>query len=156
VAQKLNHQQARWLLYLSCFDFTLHHKPGQSMGKLDVLSRLADHGSGQKDNNNLTLLAPELFWIQALAATRLEGDEQNTLQEVQCSQRTEVSYHQAGPQYAHRWTCRPLQDPTAYILQLLVALDVPLHQHLCDLCSHNINNLLASSTLWRHLRHHGT
>jgi hypothetical protein len=44
VAQKLNHQQARWLLYLSCFDFTLHHKPGQSMGKPDALSRWADHG----------------------------------------------------------------------------------------------------------------
>jgi hypothetical protein len=26
VAQELNHQQARWSLYLSCFDFTLHHK----------------------------------------------------------------------------------------------------------------------------------
>jgi hypothetical protein len=28
VAQKLNHRQARWSLYLSHFDFTLHHKPG--------------------------------------------------------------------------------------------------------------------------------
>jgi hypothetical protein len=28
VAQKLNHQQARWSLYLSRFDFMLHHKPG--------------------------------------------------------------------------------------------------------------------------------
>jgi hypothetical protein len=28
VAQKLNCQQARWSLYLSCFDFTLYHKPG--------------------------------------------------------------------------------------------------------------------------------
>jgi hypothetical protein len=39
VAQKLNHQQAHWSLYLSHFDFTLHHKPGQSMGKPDTLSR---------------------------------------------------------------------------------------------------------------------
>jgi hypothetical protein len=28
VAQKLNRRQARWSLYLSCFDYTLHHKPG--------------------------------------------------------------------------------------------------------------------------------
>jgi hypothetical protein len=28
VAQKLNHRQAHWSLYLSCFDFTLHHKLG--------------------------------------------------------------------------------------------------------------------------------
>jgi hypothetical protein len=57
VAQKLNRRQARWLLYLSRFDFTLHHKPGRSMGKPDGLSRWADHGSGQGDNDNLTLLA---------------------------------------------------------------------------------------------------
>jgi hypothetical protein len=43
MAQKLNCQQARWSLYLSRFDFTLHNKPGQSMGKPDALSRRADH-----------------------------------------------------------------------------------------------------------------
>jgi hypothetical protein len=30
VAQKLNRRQTRWLLYLSRFDFTLHHKPWAS------------------------------------------------------------------------------------------------------------------------------
>jgi hypothetical protein len=30
------------------------------MGKPDTLSRQADHGSGQGDNDNLTLLTPEL------------------------------------------------------------------------------------------------
>jgi hypothetical protein len=49
------------------------------MGKLDTLSRRADHGSGQGDNNNLTLLAPELFCIHVLAGVRLEGDEHNIL-----------------------------------------------------------------------------
>jgi hypothetical protein len=49
------------------------------MGKPDALSRRADHGSGQGDNENLTLLAPELFWIHALAGTRFQGDEQNIL-----------------------------------------------------------------------------
>jgi hypothetical protein len=79
VAQKLNRRQARWSLYLSCFDFTLHHKPGRSMGKPDVLSRRENHGSGQGDNNNLTLLAPELFCIHALAGVQLEGEEHNIL-----------------------------------------------------------------------------
>jgi hypothetical protein len=55
------------------------------MGKPDTLSRQADHRSGQGDNNNLTLLAPELFRIHALAGVRLEGDEHNILREVQCS-----------------------------------------------------------------------
>jgi transposase InsO family protein len=90
VAQKLNRRQARWLLYLSHFDFTLHHKPGQSMGKPDALSKRADHGFGQGDNNNLTLLAPELFRIHALAGARLEGDERNILREVRLSLRNDV------------------------------------------------------------------
>jgi hypothetical protein len=79
VAQKLNRRQACWSLYLSRLDFMLHHKPGRSMGKPDALSRRADHGSGQGDNNNLTLLAPELFRIHALAGTRLEGEEHKTI-----------------------------------------------------------------------------
>jgi hypothetical protein len=74
-----------WSLYLLRFDFTLHHKPGQSMGKPDALSRRADHGSGQADNNNLMLLAPELFRIHTLTGTRLEGEEHNILREVRHS-----------------------------------------------------------------------
>jgi hypothetical protein len=85
VAQKSNHQQARWSLYLSHFDFTLHHKPGRSMGKPDALSRLFDHGSRQGDNDKLTLLAPELFQIHALAGVRLKGEECNILREVRHS-----------------------------------------------------------------------
>jgi hypothetical protein len=52
------------------------------MGKPDALSRRADHRSGQGDNNNLTLPAPELFRIHALAGTRLEGKERNILHKV--------------------------------------------------------------------------
>jgi hypothetical protein len=55
------------------------------MGQPDALSRQADHRSGQGDNDNLTLLAPEPFWIHALAGIRLEGEERNTLQEVRRS-----------------------------------------------------------------------
>jgi hypothetical protein len=90
MAQKLNCRQACWLLYLLRFDFTLHHKPGQSMGKPDALSRRADHGSGQGDNNNLTLLALELFRIHVLTGVRLEGDERNILREVQHSLKDDV------------------------------------------------------------------
>jgi hypothetical protein len=60
------------------------------MGKPDTLSRRADHGSGQGDNNNLTLLAPELFRIHALAGVRLEGDERNILRKVRRSLRDDV------------------------------------------------------------------
>jgi hypothetical protein len=52
------------------------------MGKPDALSRWVDHGSRQGDNDNLMLLAPELFRIHALAGVRLEGEECNILREV--------------------------------------------------------------------------
>jgi hypothetical protein len=60
------------------------------MGKPDALSRRANHRSGQGDNDNLTLLAPELFRIHALAGTRLEGKEHNILREVRRSLRDGV------------------------------------------------------------------
>jgi hypothetical protein len=60
------------------------------MGKPDALSRQAGHGSGQRDNDNLTLLAPELFQIHVLAGVRLEGEEHNILREVQRSLKVDV------------------------------------------------------------------
>jgi hypothetical protein len=60
------------------------------MGKPNTLSRQADHGSGQGDNDNLTLLAPELFRIHVLAGTRLEGEECNIFWEVRRSLRDKV------------------------------------------------------------------
>ena len=65
-AKKLNRRQARWSLYLSRFDFDLHHRPGRSSGKPDALSRRPDHGKGEDDNSDVILLKPELFKIQAL------------------------------------------------------------------------------------------
>ena len=41
-AQKLNRRQARWILYLSRFNFMLKHVPGSKMGKADSLSRRLD------------------------------------------------------------------------------------------------------------------
>jgi hypothetical protein len=82
VAQKLNRQQARWSLYLSRFDFTLQHKPGTSMGKPDALLRRANHGSRQNDNDNMTLLLPELFRVHALSAIALVGPERDILRDI--------------------------------------------------------------------------
>jgi len=52
-AQKLNRRQARWVLYLSRFDFTLKHVVGTKMGKADRLSKRADWKVGvEMDNEN--------------------------------------------------------------------------------------------------------
>jgi hypothetical protein len=81
-AKKLNRRQARWSLYLSRFDFTLHHIPGRSMGKPDALSQHPDHGDGTEDNSEIVLLKPELFTICALEGVKVDGEEQNILCEI--------------------------------------------------------------------------
>ena len=81
-AQKLNRRQARYSLYLSRFDFTLHHRPGRSMGKPDALSRRSDHGDGKQDNEDIVLLKPELFAIRALEGLTVEGEEKEIVREI--------------------------------------------------------------------------
>jgi hypothetical protein len=66
------------------------------MGKPDTLSRWADHGSGQGDNDNLTLLSPELFQIHTLAGIRLKGNEHNILREVRRSLRDDAQEESVG------------------------------------------------------------
>jgi hypothetical protein len=52
------------------------------MGKPDALPQRADHGSGAGDNDNIVLLAPELFVVHALEGIALKGVEQTLLCEI--------------------------------------------------------------------------
>lgn len=83
-AKKLNRRQARWSLFLAQFDFTLHHRPGKSSGKPDALSRRPDHGKGENDNEDVVLLKPSLFRIQALKQGHLliTGEEKSLLKKI--------------------------------------------------------------------------
>jgi hypothetical protein len=81
-AKKLNHRQACWSLFLACFDFVMHHRPGKSMGKPDALSPRADHGSSAKDNENIILLTLDFFAVPALEGVELVGEERNILKDV--------------------------------------------------------------------------
>ena len=81
-AKRLNRRQARWSLYLSRFDFALHHRPGSTMGKSDALSRRPDHGDGSGDNQNLVLLRPEFFAVRAMEGVAFEGEEQEVMREI--------------------------------------------------------------------------
>jgi RNase H-like domain found in reverse transcriptase len=60
-ARKLSCCQARWSLYLSCFNFTITHVSGTQMGKPDALSRRTEHDTGDSDNENCTLICDSLF-----------------------------------------------------------------------------------------------
>jgi len=82
MAKQLNWRQAQWLLYLSRFDFALHHKPGKSMGKPDALSRRSDHGTGTDDNSDIVLLTPKLFVVRALEGLQFTGPEQDILRDI--------------------------------------------------------------------------
>jgi Integrase zinc binding domain/RNase H-like domain found in reverse transcriptase len=82
-AKKLNRRQARWSLYLSRFDFVMHHRPGKGMGKCDALSHRADHSPGADDNCDITLLKPEFFAARTLKGMTVEGAERDILREIQ-------------------------------------------------------------------------
>jgi hypothetical protein len=84
-AKKLNRRQAYWSLYLSRFNFDMHHRPERSMGKSDALSHRADHGMGGGDNDNITLLHLEFFAahaVRALSRSSPEGEERDILRDI--------------------------------------------------------------------------
>ena len=81
-AKKLNCRQARWSLHLARFDFLLYHCPEYTMGKLDALSRRADHGNGASDNENVVLLQPEFLAVRVLEGVELMGMEQKILSDI--------------------------------------------------------------------------
>ena len=76
--QKLNRRQARWMTELAEYEFELIHKPGKSMGKADALSRMTGLEKGEKDNENLVLLKPELF----VGSISLENPEDCLLSDI--------------------------------------------------------------------------
>jgi len=81
-AKKLNYCQAYWFLHLARFDFLLHHCPRHTIGKLDILSRRADHRNGASDNKNIVLLRPEFIAVCTLEGVELIGKEQRILFDI--------------------------------------------------------------------------
>src|SRR6266540_7284999 len=80
-AKQLNRKQAWWLLYLSQFNFLLHHRPGKSMGKPDALSRRANHGTGSDDNSNIDLPL-KLFAIHTVEGLEFIRPERDVLRDI--------------------------------------------------------------------------
>jgi len=82
-AQKLNHRQARWALYLSRFDFLLKHVPGSKMEKADSLSRRPDWEIGvEKDNEDETMIKPEWLEVRKTKVVEIIVDGIDLLEEV--------------------------------------------------------------------------
>lgn len=61
-SQDLSRRQARWALFLSRFNFRLHHRPGKLSAKPDALSRRPDHFKEDNDDNKAQImLKPEMI-----------------------------------------------------------------------------------------------
>jgi len=81
-SQKLNCRQARWALYLLQFNFILKHIPGESMGKVDRLSRRPDWQEGvERDNEDQKLI--KLEWIRGAETMMQEEDLRERIKKVQ-------------------------------------------------------------------------
>jgi hypothetical protein len=59
--QDIQPRQARWQGILSGYHFTLHHVPGKTNMKADILSRLPGFERGVNGTKNVILLPPTLF-----------------------------------------------------------------------------------------------
>ena len=59
--QKLNRHQARWVTELAEYHFALHHQPGPTNKKADLLSHHDDYNQGKKDNDDVVVLQPHHF-----------------------------------------------------------------------------------------------
>src|SRR5258708_34851567 len=83
--QKLNCQQVCWSLFLSCLNFSLHHQPGQLMGKPDALSWRSDHPHGKDVNANITLLPSDVFEVRNTEATLVDSRGNELVEHIQRS-----------------------------------------------------------------------
>jgi hypothetical protein len=59
--QNLNRRQARWIMDLQEYNFTIKHQPGKANMKADLLSQRAGFPKGENDNKNVILLKENHF-----------------------------------------------------------------------------------------------
>jgi hypothetical protein len=59
--QNLNRRQARWIMDLQEYNFTIKHRPGKANTKADLLSQRAGFPKGEKDNEDVILLKENHF-----------------------------------------------------------------------------------------------
>ena len=79
--QKLNWRQARQVLYLSRFDFTLQHISEVGIEKVDGLSRRPDLKVEVENNNENQKLIKEK-WIQGIMKVVVEGPEAELVEKI--------------------------------------------------------------------------
>ena len=63
------------------YNFTMHHKPGKTNIKADILLRQADHNRGEDDNKDVTVLKDE--WFIRIETVRKEEIAEETRKEAE-------------------------------------------------------------------------
>ena len=63
------------------YNFTMHHKPGKTNIKADILSRRADHNRGEDDNKDVTVLKDE--WFRRIEVVQGKEIEEETEREAE-------------------------------------------------------------------------
>ncbi len=76
--KKLNRRTAQWHADLQEYDFVIKHIPGKINTPANELSRPANINQGQDDNENQTLLKPELF-INTIYPTPTETEKRQLM-----------------------------------------------------------------------------
>jgi len=61
ISQNLNCQKAHWSLFLSIFEFSLTHRPGEDSTKPDSLLHWEDHQTKEHNNPDQMMLSAEKF-----------------------------------------------------------------------------------------------
>ena len=79
--QELNCKQARQVLYLLRFDFTLKHVPGTKIEKADRLSRQSDQKIGVENNNDNQIFIKD-NWIYSLKEVVIEGPKVDIVEKI--------------------------------------------------------------------------
>ena len=79
--QKLNRRQARQVLYLSKFNFTLKHVPGIKIEKTDRLSRQSDWKVDIENNNDNQVFIKDCQ-LHNLSEVVIEGSEVDILEKI--------------------------------------------------------------------------
>jgi len=69
-------------LHLARFDFLLHHCLRRVIGKLNTLSRKADHRNRASNNENIVLLHQEFLVARVLEGVELTDIEQKILSNI--------------------------------------------------------------------------
>ena len=80
--KKLNHRQVQWLLYLARFEFKLHHYPGHSISKSDILSQRLYYSTRSHNNEDMILIKLKFLAIQVLEGMAIKSEKKTLLRNI--------------------------------------------------------------------------